>query len=113
MLVRKTPGNTIHHLHQDSSGGPRWAGKSGYDLRPRLWGSTGTASCRLCKERTLVGTALARTTIHTDRARFDMGDANSPGIRVRRVAREFRLSSSADDRCSSYDGWFCSRIENS
>src|SRR5882724_242283 len=32
MLVRKTPGNTIHHLHQDSSCSPGWAGKSRYDL---------------------------------------------------------------------------------
>lgn len=57
MPVRKTRGNTSHHLHQDSSCGPGWPGKSGYNLRPRLCGSTGPANCSLSKEWPVVGTA--------------------------------------------------------
>src|ERR1700722_5710844 len=113
MPVRKIPGDPCHNIYQDSSCSRGRPGKSRYDLRPRLRGSTGTANCNLRKEWPVVGTPLAGTSIYLNRVRFDMEHTDAPGIRIRRIAGECGLSSGAHDRCSSYGGWFCGGIENS
>src|SRR5713101_7566703 len=59
MQVRKTPGNTIHHLHQNSSCSPGWPGKSGYDFWTGKKRSTKSADCYLCAQRAMVGATLA------------------------------------------------------
>src|SRR6266446_6045553 len=59
MQVRKTPGDTIHHLHQNSSCSPRWTRKSRHDLWTGKKRSTKAADCYLCAQQAMVGAALA------------------------------------------------------
>jgi len=60
----------------------------------------------------LVGTALAGTCVYIDPVGLNMEHTDAPRIRIRRIAREYRLSSGADDRWSSYDEWLCGGIED-
>src|SRR6266446_6275705 len=59
MQVRKTSGNTIHDLYQNSSCSTGWPGKSGYDLWTGQKRSTKAADCYLCAQRAMVDAALA------------------------------------------------------
>src|SRR5882724_13391523 len=59
MQVRKTSGNTIRHLYQNSSCSPGWTRKSRHDLWTGQKRSTKAADCYLCAQRAMVGAALA------------------------------------------------------
>src|SRR6202020_705683 len=80
MQVRKTSGNTIHHLHQNSSCSPGWPGTSGYDLWTGQKSSTKAADCYLCAQRAMVGAAVARSSLHTHQSRLYVEHGNSSWI---------------------------------